>query len=104
MQPRQLNATAGGQQGLLGGTRGGKEVATRLRVENWDALLLGQISVWDRIKNARRRVEVGQKSRGSLLSYDEQRSQLKPSELPRCARVARDRGCYLKAVWGGSRG
>jgi hypothetical protein len=59
--------------GLLVVQKGGKEVATRLRVEK------GLRSCWadlglDRIRKAARgRVEVGQKSRGSLLSYDERR-------------------------------
>lgn len=83
--------------------QGREEVATRLR--EWRVVgcaAAGQILVWTRSKNARRRVKVGQKSRGSLLSYDERRSLFKPSELPSRARVVQGQGGYLELLGGGS--
>lgn len=82
--------------------RVGKKVATRLRVEK------GLRCCWadlgrDKVKKllaAHRRVRVGQKSRGSLLSYHERRSQSKPFGAAQACTSSPGTGGVFQAVGG----
>lgn len=104
-----IECDGGGQQACWWYRESGEKVATRLRVEKRAALLLGRSRSGQdqKLLAARRRVRVGQKSRGSLLSYDERRSQSRPfgaARLPRRARVAQGQGVYCKLLGGGDPG
>lgn len=101
-----IECDGGGQQACWWYREFGEKVATRLRVEKRDALLLGRSRSGQdqKLLAARRRVKVGQKSRGSLLSYDERRSQSRPFGAAQACTSSPGQGGYSKLLGGGDPG
>lgn len=101
-----IECDGGGQRACWWCREVGEEVATRLRVENglrccWADLGLDKDQ---KLLAARRRVKVGQKSRGSLLSYDERRSQSNPFGAAQACTSRPGTGGYPKLLGGVTRG
>lgn len=86
--------------GLAGGTENRQRSCDEAESGEKVAQLLGRSRSGQDQKTARRMVKVGQKSRGSLLSYDERRSQPKPFGAARRARVTQVQG-VIPSCWGG---
>lgn len=98
-----IGCDGGGQQACWWYREVGEGVATRLRVEKgmrccWADLGLDKDQ---KLHAARKRVKVGQKSRGSLLSYDERRSQSKAFGAAQACTSRPGTGGLSQAVGGG---